>query len=153
MTPRTSENSVHDLLQAFLDCEELRMQSVRRLDVPEANKYVLKAAAAAEALSKTAEGRAEIEKLLGHATLYVRVRAAGAVMDWAPDKAIPVFGSMLDADLSSIPSIDERLDIRVISRDWLYKHFNIRSANRNDLIEPLRAYGIELEHRDESRWQ
>ncbi len=74
-------------------------------------------------------------------------------MDWAPDKAIPVFGSMLDADLSSIPSIDERLDIRVISRDWLYKHFNIRSANRNDLIEPLRAYGIELEHRDESRWQ
>jgi hypothetical protein len=153
MTPPISENSVRDLLQAFLDCEELRMQAVRRLDVPAANKYCLKAAAAAEALSKTAEGRAEIEKLLGHATLYVRVRAAEAVMDWAPDKAIPVFGSMLDADLSSIPSVDERLDIRVISGDWLYKYFDIRSSDRNDLIEPLKEYGVELSYRDHTRWQ
>lgn len=153
MIRQTSENSIQDLLEAFLDYEELRMQAVRRLDVPKANKYVLTAAAAANVLSKTAQGRAEIEKLLRHPTLYIRVRAAGVVMDWAPEKAIPVFGAMLDADLSSIPSVDERIDISVTSKDWLYGHFNIHNADRNALIEPLRAYGIELKHRDETLWQ
>jgi hypothetical protein len=153
MIRRISEKSIQNLLKSFLDYEELRIQAVRRLDVPEANKYILKAAAAAKLLSGTLEGRAEIENLLRHAKLYVRVRAAEVVMDWAADKAIPVFGAMLDADLSSISSVDERLDIRVIAKDWLFKHFNIRGANRNDLIEPLRAYGIELKNRDEARWQ
>ncbi|SFK57776.1 hypothetical protein SAMN04488498_108176 [Mesorhizobium albiziae] len=153
MTSRISEISVHELLKTFLKYENLRLRAVRRLDVPATNRNFLKAVAASDSLSQTAAGRAEIEKLLTHPMPYIRVRAAGAVMTWAPEKAIPVFGRMLDADLSAISSVDERLDIRIDSQDWLYQHFQIRSSDRNDLIEPLKAYGIELSYRDRTGWR
>ena len=62
---------------------------------------------------------------------------------------------MLDADLSSIDSPDERLDIRQTSKEWLFSYFGITNADRNALIEPLRSYGIELRYKDrpwERRW-
>jgi hypothetical protein len=74
-------------------------------------------------------------------------------MEWAPRKAIPVLGWLLDADLEAISSVDERLDIRINTKDLLYKYFDIRSSDRNDLIEPLKEYGVELSYRDHAKWR
>lgn len=152
MTLPISEESVEELLGLFLKYENLRLRAVRALDVPAVNRNVLRSAAVIDELSRLPAGRSEMEKLLDDPSTYLRVRTAGAVMRWAPEKAIPVFAGMLDADMSDIASPDERLDIRTISEDWLFRHFRIRSADRNDLIEPLRAYGIELARQDRSRW-
>jgi len=35
----------------------------------------------------------------------------------------------------------------------LYKYFNMRSYDRNELIEPLRAYGVDLPYFDHEKWQ
>jgi hypothetical protein len=153
MIRRISDISTKRLLGEFLRHEELRMHAVRRLDVPAANRHQLKASALSEALAATPEGRAELEKLLSYPKLYVRVSAAGNVLGWAPRKAIPVLGRLLDADFETISSIDERLDIRVGAKDLLYKYFDIRSSDRNDLIEPLKKYGVELSYRDHAKWQ
>ena len=152
MTLPISEKSVEELTGLFLKYQNLRLRAVRALDVPAVNRNVLRSAAVVDELSRLPAGRSEMEKLLDAPSAYLRVRTAGAVMRWAPEKAIPVFGSMLDANLSSVESADERLEIRTISEDWLFRHFSIRSADRNDLIEPLRAYGIELARQDRSRW-
>ncbi|WP_268890741.1 hypothetical protein [Mesorhizobium xinjiangense] len=36
--------------------------------------------------------------------------------------------------------------------NYLEKHFGITSHDRNDLIEPLKAYGIDLPRRPERPW-
>jgi hypothetical protein len=153
MTPQTPREPIEKLLNTFFKYEELRMQAVRRLDVPAANRYLLRVSAASKALAATPDGRDELEKLLSHPTEYIRLSAAGTIMRWAPEKAIPIFGQLLVDHLSAITSVDERLDIRITAKDWLYRHFNIRSFDRNDLIEPLKAYGIDLPHRDHKVWQ
>ena len=93
-----------------------------------------------------------IENLMRDADPYLRLRAAGSVMSWMPEAAIQVFGKLLVDDLSYL-SPDESLDIHHESKGWLYKHFNIRSFDQNDLIEPLKAYGVELPFQDHTKWQ
>jgi hypothetical protein len=66
MNRRISDISTKRLLAEFLKHEELRMQAVRELDVPAANRHQLKASALSEALAASSEGRAELEKLLSH---------------------------------------------------------------------------------------
>lgn len=153
MTPTNSKASIQQMSKTFVEQQEKRMAAIRNLDVPAANRHHMRAAVVAEALSSTPAGRAALEKLHGHPILHIRLSAAENAMKWAPDEVIPFLGNLLDADLSFIESPDERLDIRDRAKGMLYKHFDIRSWDRNDLIEPLRAYGVELSYRDRSKWQ
>ena len=116
MTPRISKMAVDELLSDFLSFVDQRMEAVRAIDVPKINRHVLKISAVGDALSATTAGRAELERLLSHPIVYVQVAAAAAMMKWAPEKAIPLFGVLLDADLTAISSPDERLDIRTTAK-------------------------------------
>jgi hypothetical protein len=80
------------------------------------------------------------------------LRAAANVLEWSPEKAVPVLGRLLVEDLSAENSIDERIDIRVEASGWLYRHFGIRDYDRNKLIEPLRTYGVNIPWREEQIW-
>ncbi|WP_011580268.1 MULTISPECIES: hypothetical protein [Chelativorans] len=154
MTRQNFSISVSDLLERFHKHQELYRLAVRRQDVPTANRHILKASEYLNALAAlNPAGRETIETLLTHPDAYLRLRAAGSVLSWSPEKAIPVLGRLLFEDLGPTRSPDERLDIRTEAKGWLYKHFGIRSFDRNDLIEPLRAYGVELPYRDHAKWQ
>jgi hypothetical protein len=69
------------------------------------------------------------------------------VCAWSPEKAIPVLGRLLVEDLGAESSAHERGDIRLGAKEMLYRHFGIDDFDRNRLIEPLRAYGIDLPRR------
>jgi hypothetical protein len=152
MTPATSYRTPDQLLDQLVKYQELHRQAVRRKNVPLANRQLLKVIAAADGLAASSRGRDILESLLDHRMAYMRVRAAARVLSWAPEKAIPVLGRLLMEDLGVESSVDERIDIRSEATGFLYRHFGIRSFNRNDLIEPLRAYGIDLPHRREEAW-
>ncbi len=147
MIHHISEDRIRRLVVRFLEHAQRRIEAVRSLDTPAANRSFLNRVAASDQLVASEEGRRELERLLMHPELHIRVTAACLVLDWAAEKAIPILGSVLDADLSDIPSVDECLDIRLSAKDMLFVHFGIRPGDRNDLIEPLRKYGIELRRR------
>lgn len=150
MIPQASEDGIRRLVRSFLRHQERHIEAVRRLDTPAANRTFLNRVATSDQLVASEEGRWELERLLAHPALHVRITAAALVLDWAPEKAIPILGGVLDADLSDIPSVQERIDITASARHMLYVYFGIRSWDRNDLIDPLRKYGIELRRRHRS---
>lgn len=153
MTRINSEMPIDALLKTLFKYQELQRLALRREDIRAANRHVLKAFAAADALNATPQGRDVLERLLNDTDPFLRLRAAECIMKWDPDLAIPVLGRMLFEDLGNESSPDERINIRTTAKDWLYRHFNIRSFDRNDLIEPLKAYGVELPYRDYGKWQ
>jgi hypothetical protein len=137
----------------FVDEENRRMDAVKRQDVPAANHHFAKGETAAQLLESNANGRRAMEELMHHPLLHIRLSAAEHVLSWDPTITIPFLGRLLDMELLEIVSVDEKLDIRTRAKDALYRFFGIESSNRNDLIEPLRAYGVELPWRDHARWQ
>ena len=149
MTRQTSDQ-VDELIEKFLRHENLRMEAIRQQNVPKANRHLVKYSATGEALRSTAEGRAALEALLDDPELHVRVAVAEEIMRWDPEKVIPLFGRLLDldGDLRQIDSVEELGDIRLRAELWLYQHFNIRNSDRNELIEPLKAYGVTLKRRE-----
>lgn len=144
--------TIDEHLRMFFEQHDSYAAAVRRQDVPAANRCLLKVSSCLDAVAGLPGGKALLEKLLDHDEPYIRLRAAGSVMDWMPDLAIPVFGRLLAEDINNL-SPYERLDIHAEAVGWLYKYFKIRSFNQNDLIEPLRAYGVELPYRDYAAWQ
>lgn len=154
MTRQISRMSIRELLERVYKYQELYQAAVRQEDVPTANRHILRVSESVDALAALIpEGREALESLLTHPDAYLRLRAAGSVIGWSPEKAIPVLGRLLSEDLGPKLSPDERLDIRTEAKGWLYEHFGIHSYNRNDLIEPLRAYGVDLPYRDYTKWQ
>ena len=50
-------------------------------------------------------------------------------------------------------SPQERVELRISAKEALYRHFGINDFDQNKLIEPLRAYGVDLPYRDHGAWQ
>lgn len=153
MTPISSDMPADALLKLLFKYQELYRQAVRRTDVPAANRHTQKVSAVASALAATPKEQEILESLLRHPTPYMRLRAAYRVLQWSPEMAIPVLGRLMFEDLGEDSSVDERIDIHTDAKEILYMHFNIRSFDRNDLIGPLKAYGVDLPYRDYSEWQ
>lgn len=153
MTRISSDMPVDALLGLLFKYRELHRQAVRRIDVPAGNRHILKVIKAGDALASTSPGRDALEKLLAHPMAYMRLRAAQSVMEWDSKIAIPVLGRLLFEDLGEESSADERIDIRTEAKETLFLHFGINSWNRNDLIEPLKAYGVDLPYRDYDKWR
>jgi len=153
MTRINSDMPVDALLGLLFKYQELHRQAVRRIDVPASNRHVLKIIEAGNALASTSPGRDALEKLLTHPMAYMRLRAAQRVLEWDSKMAIPVLGRLLFENLGEESTVDERIDIRTSAKDSLFMHFGIRSWNRNDLIEPLKTYGVDLPYRDYDKWR
>lgn len=152
MIRRDSRLSTKKLLQELEINQNMHRLAVRRDDIRAVNRHIERVWGVLDALAETAEGRSGLERLLAHPDAYTRLRAAEAVMAWAPEAAIPVLGRLLFEDLGPESSAAERIDIRTAAKDTLYDHFDITSWDRNDLIEPLKAYGVDLPYRDRSKW-
>jgi hypothetical protein len=153
MIPHGSDMLPDNLLASLVEYQELQRQAVRRGDIPAANRHLLKVIAATDALAATPQGRDALKSLFDHPIADLRLRAAASMLDWAPDLAIPVLGRLLIEDLGAESSADEGIDIRLEASGALYRHFGIRSFKRNDLIEPLRAHGVEIPFRPEGQWK
>lgn len=97
-------------------------------------------------------GRQAIETWLGSDKTLVRFHAARRIIVWNSDVAIPVLGRLLVDPLPSHFTGYERFSIKSSANHSLYKHFDIRNFDRNSLIEPLKAYGIDLPYRPEQIW-
>jgi len=97
-------------------------------------------------------GRDVLEHLLSHETPQVRMWAAGQVIKWDPDKAIPILGHLMVDKLPDETAPMERVTIRMGASSYLEKHFGVKNYDRNELIEPLRAYGIDVPRRPEQPW-
>ncbi|GLS32970.1 hypothetical protein GCM10007937_46800 [Mesorhizobium albiziae] len=78
----------------------------------------------------------------------VCVVAAGQVMAWAPDKAIPVLGKLVVEWLRKDPR-KGYVAVRTEAKARLYDHFGIKDFDQNKLIEPLKAFGINLPRQPE----
>jgi len=153
MTRAISDLSADVLRHRFLEYQERQQAAIRAEDIPAANRHAMKVKRYADALAATPRGRDMLEELAGSPLPFVRHRAAQWVVDWAPELAVPVLGRHLIEDFGPDLSVDERLELRISAKHSLYAFFGIRSFDHNDLIEPLKAYGIDLSYRDHSAWQ
>jgi hypothetical protein len=148
MTHRGSEDVVSSLVREYFEHQELQRVAIRRDRTPTANRQYARVRTILDRLMAIEpEGRLAIEALMVHPMAYARLIGAMKVYAWDPHKAIPVLGRLLVEDLGAESSAHERGDIRLTARGMLYRHFGIDDFDRNRLIEPLRAYGIDLPRR------
>lgn len=153
MTRKTSDLPVEVLRERFVRYQERQQLAIRAEDVPTANRYMLKIMQYADALTETPMGKDVLEELVRSPLPFIRLRAAQRVRAWDPRIAIPVLGQLLIEKFGPDLSVDERLELRINAKDSLRSFFGIRGFDVNDLIEPLRAYGVDLPYTDHSRWQ
>ncbi|MEO3998597.1 hypothetical protein [Mesorhizobium sp. CAU 1732] len=153
MIPHDSELGIDTLRDRFLKYLEIHQLAIRDVDIPKANRNLLKVIRYGDALARTPMGKDVLEDLIGNPLPFVRLRAAQYVRKWTPERAIPVLGKLLIEEFPPDMSPDERVELRISAKYALYGFFGVKSWDPNDLIEPLRSYGIELPYRDHSQWQ
>ncbi len=100
-------------------------------------------------LAKGESGRTVLENLLNHPIAQVRLYSAGTMLrlDLAPKLAIPVLAHLLIDEVIPDTEPFERVALRSSANDVLMRHFGIESGISEELLEPLREYGIELPYR------
>lgn len=153
MSLATSDLPVDTLFDRFLKYQERQQIAIRADEIPTANRHVMKVTQYADALAATPQGKDRLESAVNSQLPFVQLRAAQWVIDWAPEIAVPELGRLVICDFEPDISINERLELRISAKHTLYHFFGITSFDHNDLIEPLKAYGIDLPYRDHSAWQ
>jgi hypothetical protein len=153
MTRKTSDLPVDVLRERFLRYQERQQIAIRAENVPVANRHFLKVKQYADALTETSRGRDALEELAKSPFPFVRLRAAHRVRAWAPKLAIPVLGRLVIEKFEPDLSVDERLELRISAMHSLCSFFGISSYDQNELIDPLKAYGVDLPYEDHSKWR
>jgi hypothetical protein len=153
MTLGISDQSVGIICGLLLEAQERQQFALRSGNIPAANRSLLKVRKYADALTGSSQGRDALEGLLTSPSPFVRLRAAHRVCGWNPKLAVPVLGRLIYESLPVDLSSDERTELRASAKHSLFNFFKVPRFDRNDLIEPLRAYGVELPWRDHARWQ
>lgn len=139
---------VEDLVSEFVKFQCLEIMAQERDDVRSANRYFDGMYAALKALADSQEGRDALEELMEHDLPEVQLRAAGKVMSWAPEKAIPLLGRLIVEWRPKDPK-KGYVAVRIEASGWLYDYFGIKDFDRNKLIDPLRTYGIDMPRRSD----
>jgi hypothetical protein len=143
---------IQQLVAENIAHEDSRMAAVRRNDIPGANRWFDRSRAVLKDLAGHGpEGRRAIEELLLHPSSFVRLGAAATVHEWAPDLAIPVLADLYLVEREPDASPSERIEICMSAKGLLYRIFGITSYDPDDLIEPLRRYGIVWPSQEERR--
>lgn len=143
MTSPVTDSSIRVLINRLIEANQLEIAAREREDTRAGNRQVDRMRLLLDELVSDPMGRDALERLMTHEIPEVRLRAAGRVMGWAPKKAVPVLGSLV---AHWRPKDPRKGYVAVaLSASWqLYQHFGIKDYDQNKLIEPLRAYGIEL---------
>lgn len=153
MTQAISNLPVEALVEGFAKHQGLQQSAIRGQDIPAANRHFTRMKTYADALARTLPGRNALERLLNSPSPFIRLRAAHRVLTWAPDRAIPVLGRLLVDPFEPPLSPQERIELKLGAKETLFEHFDIRDFDQNKLIDPLRAFGVDLPYRDYSAWQ
>ena len=95
-------------------------------------------------LMETPEGRAAMEELLDHPSSRLRFAVSTAVIEWAPEKAIPVLARLLYEPLNEDLEPWEEVSLRTEARMPLAYHFGYHPSEWTELPERLAEYGIDL---------
>jgi len=95
-------------------------------------------------LMKTSEGRAAMEELLQNPSPWLRYAISTAVIEWAPEKAIPVLARLLHEPLEEEMEPWEEVSVRTQACMPLAYHFGYHPSNWSELPERLAEYGIDL---------
>ena len=148
MNSPVADAKVEDLVAEFVKHQSLEIAAQEREDTSSANRHFDKMYAVVKKLGNSQTGRSALEQLMSHVLPEVRLRAAGQVMSWAPEKAIPVLGRLV-AEWRPKDPRKGYVAVRFEAAGWLYDYFSIKDFDHNKLIEPLRAYGIDLPRRPE----
>jgi len=151
MTSASSDASIEELVATLFNFQKLQIAAMEREDVRGGNRHFDRLYAALKQLASTPRGRDALEGLMQHEMPEIQVRAAGQVMAWAPEIAIPVLGRLV-VDWRPRDPRKGYVGVGTEAASWLYQHFGIKDFDRNKLIEPLRRYGIELPRRPDEIW-
>ena len=95
-------------------------------------------------LMESADGRAAMEELLQNPSSRLRYAISTAVIEWAPEKAIPVLARLLYEPLDENMEPWEEVSVRIHARMPLAYHFGYHPADWTELPERLAEHGIDL---------
>jgi len=145
MTSIPSAGDAERWAERFLKYQALQADAQRRNDIPAANRHVEKVTESLDALAKSGnEGRDLLEKLMGDADPSTRGRAARRVMEWDPDRAIPVLARLLYEPRNPEASAVEAVITREEAEFALLKHFGLDMFDPMELPDRLASMGITL---------
>lgn len=148
MSTRAINPSLNELVNQLVDYTRREIDSAAAENTPAVNRNAVQVGKRLDVLKSTPAGRAELESLMGHPMAEIRLRAANAVMSWAPQEAIPVLGTLV-RDWHPANPRKGYIPVAFDASVSLFRHFNLYSYDEDDLVEPLRRYGIELHRKDQ----
>lgn len=132
-------------MKRFLKYQKLEVVAQRRNDIPAANRHVEKVTEALNALAEAGKaGRELLERLMNDPDPSTRGRAARRVMEWDPDRAIPLLAKLLYEPLDPESVSVEAVIIRREARFALQHYFGLDMFDPTELPDRLAAMGIEL---------
>jgi hypothetical protein len=145
MISTRSTRTLEQWTEEFVRRLKRQIDADRAQDIPAYNRLHKKVLEALTAIENAGSpGRDALERLMEHDIPQVRLWAAGRVIDWDPDRAIPVLARLIVEILPTESAPVERMSIRGTASSHLEKFFGITNFDRNELIAPLKAYGVNL---------
>lgn len=145
MTLRRSAGEPQALMTRFEKYQALENAAKRRRDIPAANRYFDKVSEALDALVDAGEaGRNKLEQLMQDSNPSTRGRAARRVLEWDPDRAIPVLARLLYEKFGSEIIPFHAVTIEIEAQSALTDYFGLDMFDPVELPGRLSALGIEL---------
>lgn len=140
-------------VDSLFENQSLWEEAIRKTDIPKANKYALRMTHIVRALRDTEDGRLELEKLLTHSKPNIRLWAAGSVVQWNPDAAVPVLAKLLYEPVGKEASTQEAVGIVIDAQGYLAQCFGLHPADLRALPSRLADMGINLPEETARRLQ
>lgn len=144
MSRSETDKVAMEALDSLLDNQTRWEHAIRKADIPTANKHALRMTHAVRALRESESGRSELEKLLANSKPNLRLWAAGSVLEWAPDIAVPVLAKLLYELLERDSTPQEDVSIQMNAEGYLARYFGLHPSDTREMPGRLAAMGIEL---------
>ncbi|MFZ2102952.1 MAG: hypothetical protein WAU86_20550 [Oricola sp.] len=138
------KRSKANLLDVILENDEGWRKAVRQNDISRANRHTRRITEAVIELREDETGRELLEQLLSSPIAHLRLWAAGSVMKWDPDRAIPVLARLLFETLDEGSTTEEIVHVQFSAEGYLARHFGLHHSDLRRLPERLAAMGIGL---------
>jgi hypothetical protein len=134
------ENRIDEILRIHQSWRKARRRGDSKRREELADRFEI----LARELMGTAEGRAALEELQQNPSPQLRYSASSAVIEWAPEKAIPVLARLLYEPFDEDMEPWEEVSVRTQACMPLAEYFGYHPSNWSELPERLAEYGIDL---------
>jgi len=142
-------------MQRLLKYQALEQAAMRRRDIPAANRHVEQITRALRTLSGSPLGRQRLEGLLDHPDPSTRGRAASEIIQWVPERAVPVLAKLLYEPQDPAAAAFEKVGVSLEAQKALTGYFGLPWHDPRGLVEKLAAAGSALpeEFVERRRWR